>query len=53
MKRFYKEAHLGPNPQAKHPLHKHLLMLDGRTIKTPYQNPLALPSQKLAFLVVN
>jgi chaperone required for assembly of F1-ATPase len=53
MRRFYKEAHLGPNPQPKHHLHKHLLLLDGRTIKTPYQNQLALPSQKLGFLIAN
>jgi chaperone required for assembly of F1-ATPase len=28
-------------------------MLDGKTIKTPYMNPLALPSEQLGFLVAN
>ena len=53
MRRFYKEAHITPNANPKHPLHKYLVLLDGKTIKTSYQNTLALPSEKLAFLVAN
>ena len=53
MRRFYKEAAVAVNPKKLHPLHKYLLLLDGKTIKTPYQNPLAFPSSTLAFLVAN
>ena len=44
MRRFYKEAHIAVNNNPKHPFHKYLVLLDGRTIKTSYQNTLALPS---------
>ena len=53
MKRFYKEAHIKVNKKPHHSLHRHLLLLDDRSIKTPYQHPLAFPSKPLAFLVAN
>ncbi len=32
---------------------RHLLLLDGKTVKTPYRHPLAFPSHPLAFMVTN
>lgn len=60
MKRFYKEATIQPNNKKQHPYHKysslylsHLLLLDGKTVKTPYRHQLAFPSYPIAFMVVN
>ena len=53
MKRFYKESTYTPNPNPSHPLHKYLIKLDDKTMKTPYRHLLAVPSPVLALLVTS
>lgn len=51
MKRFYKESTFSVNPSPVHPLHKYLIKLDDKTMKTPYRHVLAVPSPMIAFLL--
>jgi ATP synthase F1 complex assembly factor 2 len=53
MKKFYKKADFVINENPAHPRHLYKITLDGKTIKTPSMNLLAVPTKQLAFLISN
>lgn len=53
MRRFYKESTFIENPHPYHPLHKYIIKLDNKTMKTPYRHLLAVPSPILALVVTS
>lgn len=53
LRRFYKRATLELNEKTAHPKHRFQIKLDGKTIKTPNRHILAVPTERLALLVVH
>ena len=53
MKRFYKQSTFVANTNPTHPLHRYLIKLDDKTMKTPYRHTLAVPTPILALLVTS
>lgn len=52
LRRFYKRATIELNKQQAHPLHKYVIQLDGKSIKTPNRHTLAVPTERLALMLV-
>ncbi|CAD8194222.1 unnamed protein product [Paramecium pentaurelia] len=53
LKRFYKEATVEMATNPTNPYHQWLVKLDGKTVKTPYKNTLAVPSPQLASFIAH
>lgn len=53
MKKFYKKATVQKVESPEHEKHIYAVLLDGRIVKTPLRNKLALPTYELAFAVAH
>ena len=53
LKKFYKRATFEKIAQAPHAKHKYAIKLDGKTIRTPNRHALAVPTERLALMLVH
>lgn len=51
MRKFYKKATVQRLPHPDHERHLYGVMLDGRVVKTPMRNKLAVPNYEMAFII--